>query len=324
MNPHDLPGIDGNAALDRLRSEIGKALVGQAVVVEQALVALLAGGHVLIEGLPGLGKTLLVRAVAKAVTGEFARIQFTPDLMPADITGHTLFDARQSCFVTRKGPVFAHLVLADEINRAPAKTQAALLELMQEGQVTIDGVSHPLPQPFMVFATENPVDHEGTYPLPEAQLDRFLLKVLIDYPAADDELALVRRVTEGLIGERLDVSAVLPCLDPATLLALREQCARARVHPLVSDYAVRMARATRAAPGIAVGASPRGSIALIRAARACALLDARDYVTPDDVKAVARPVLRHRIVLRPELEIEGVTVEQVLDRLLDEVAAPRA
>jgi MoxR-like ATPase len=308
----------------KLRDQITRVFIGQREAVDATLCALIAGGHVLLEGVPGLGKTLLVKALAQTFRGSFARIQFTPDLMPADVTGHTLFDARSGQFTTRRGPVFANLVLADEINRAPAKTQAALLEVMQEGQVTLDGEAHALPPPFLVLATQNPIEQEGTYALPEAQLDRFLLKVLIDYPAHADERALVAWATGGKVGDRLDVAAVEAVTDAQQLLAMQAVAANLAIDPTVLDYAVRIARATRDWPGIAVGAGPRAAIALVRSARARALLAGHDYVLPDDVKAMAPAALRHRIVLSPEAEIEGLGVEQLIAALLDRVDAPRA
>ena len=306
-----------------IREQIGKALIGQAEAVDQVLIALLAGGHVLIEGVPGLGKTLLVRALAKTFNGSFARIQFTPDLMPADVTGHTLYDQATRQFTTRRGPVFTNLLLADEINRAPAKTQAALLEVMQEGQVTIEGVAHALAPPFMVLATQNPIEQEGTYALPEAQLDRFLLKIRIDFPDHEDEHRMVRQVTHNQVGDRLNVEQVGTLLAPEAVLMLQRFVASLTVDERVSDYAVRIARATRTWPGISAGASPRGGISLVRAARAHALISGRDFVTPDDVKSMALPALRHRITLAPELEIEGQSTDSVLAMLLGKVEAPR-
>ena len=309
--------------VNTLRHEIAKAVVGQPQVVEQVLICLLAGGHALLEGVPGLGKTLLVRALAKTFGGEFARIQFTPDLMPADVSGHTLFDPATSQFITRKGPVFTNLLLADEINRAPAKTQAALLEVMQEQQVTIEGTAYPLAMPFMVLATQNPLEQEGTYPLPEAQLDRFLLKIQIAYPTLDEELLLVRQVTHQSVGDQLAVDAVALCVKPQTVLALQQLVANLTVDARVLDYAVRIVRATRDYPGLSVGAGPRGAISLVRAARAAALLAGRDFVTPDDIKRLAIPALRHRVALAPELEIEGQTPDGVLESLLATLDAPR-
>jgi MoxR-like ATPase len=317
-------GSQALRAVGAMRAEVGKALIGQAEVIDQVLIALLSGGHVLVEGVPGLGKTLLVRALAKTFDGRFARIQFTPDLMPADVTGHTLYDQTTREFTTRRGPVFTNLLLADEINRAPAKTQAALLEVMQEGQVTIEGTPHPLAPPFMVLATQNPIEQEGTYALPEAQLDRFLLKIRIDFPTQDDEHAMVRQVTANQVGDRLNVDAVGTIIKPQAVLALQRFVASLTVDERVSDYAVRIARATRTWPGITAGASPRGGISLVRAARGHALLGGRDFVTPDDVKAVALPALRHRVTLAPELEIEGQNTDGVLKSLLNKVEAPRA
>jgi MoxR-like ATPase len=310
-------------ALTAMRSEIGKAMVGQSEVVEQVIAALLAAGHVLIEGVPGLGKTLLVRALARTFDGQFGRIQFTPDLMPADVTGHTLYDQGTRQFTTRRGPVFTNLLLADEINRAPAKTQAALLEVMQEGQVTIEGTPHPIAPPFMVLATQNPIEQEGTYALPEAQLDRFLLKIRIDYPSADEEARMVKQVTSGHVGERLNVDAVATLIKPATVIALQSVAAAVAVDDSVTDYAVRIVRATRTWNGVAMGCGPRGGIALVRAARAIALLAGRDFATPDDVKRIAPAALRHRMLPAPELEIEGHTSDSILRSLLEQVEAPR-
>ena len=307
----------------QMRSQIGNAVVGQVDAIDQILAALIAGGHVLIEGVPGLGKTLLVRALAQTFGGKFARIQFTPDLMPADVTGHTLYDQNSGQFTTRRGPVFTNLLLADEINRAPAKTQAALLEVMQEGQVTIEGASHQLEPPFMVLATQNPIEQEGTYALPEAQLDRFLMKVRIDYPDQEDEMRMVARITSNQIGEKLNVSQVNSIVQPDNILALQSVAAAVRVDDAVFDYAVRIVRATRTWNGVSAGAGPRGGIALVRAARSMALMQGRSFVTPDDIKSMALPSLRHRIALAPELEIEGQSTDQVLVRLLEEVEAPR-
>jgi MoxR-like ATPase len=321
---HDTKDFRGASdAAASMRAQVARALVGQAEVLDQVLAALLAAGHVLIEGVPGIGKTLLVQALARTFRGRFARIQFTPDLMPADVTGHTLYDPSARAFTTRRGPVFTHLLLADEINRAPAKTQAALLEVMQEQQVTIEGESHPLLPPFMVLATQNPIEHEGTYALPEAQLDRFLLKIRMDYPAAEDEVAMVAKVTGGQVGDKLQVDAVEPLLEPSAVLRLQNAAAQVRVDERVLDYAVRIVRATRSWMGVAMGAGPRGGIALVRVARAAAMLAGRDFVTPDDVKRLALPALRHRVTLAPELEIEGHTSDSLLAALLDKVEAPR-
>ncbi|MDA8486491.1 MoxR family ATPase [Pseudomonas resinovorans] len=306
-----------------LRLELQKAVVGQVAVIDDVLTALLASGHVLVEGVPGLGKTLLVRALARCFGGEFSRIQFTPDLMPSDVTGHAVYDMQSEQFKLRKGPVFTNLLLADEINRAPAKTQAALLEVMQERQVTLEGRALPVPQPFLVLATQNPIEQEGTYPLPEAELDRFMLKLRMDYPAADEELSLVRQVTRSARADMLDVAPLRTLIQARDVIALQKIASELPVDDQVLDYAVRLARATRSWPGLAMGAGPRASIALVRGGRARALLRGGDFVLPDDVKGCALAVLRHRVRLSPELDIEGLSVDQVLQQILDQVPAPR-
>ncbi|AOE83833.1 AAA family ATPase [Pseudomonas sp. TCU-HL1] len=306
-----------------LRLELQKAVVGQVAVIDDVLTALLAGGHVLVEGVPGLGKTLLVRALARCFGGEFSRIQFTPDLMPSDVTGHAVYDMQSEQFKLRKGPVFTNLLLADEINRAPAKTQAALLEVMQERQVTLEGRALAVPQPFLVLATQNPIEQEGTYPLPEAELDRFMLKLRMDYPAADEELNLVRQVTRSARADMLEIAPLRTLLQARDVLALQKIASELPVDNQVLDYAVRLARATRTWPGLAMGAGPRASIALVRGGRARALLRGGEFVLPDDIKGCALAVLRHRVRLSPELDIEGLSVDQVLQQLLDQVPAPR-
>lgn len=307
----------------QLKTEISKAVIGQKEVIHESLIALIAGGNVLIEGVPGLGKTLLVRVLAATFSGQFNRIQFTPDLMPADITGHTLYDMDSKSFSVRKGPVFTNLLLADEINRAPAKTQSALLEVMQEKQVTIEGEAHPVPLPFMTLATQNPLEQEGTYPLPEAQLDRFLMKIYINYPDDQEESQMVAAVTNHQTGNQLNISNVEAVATPESILAMQTLATDVEADQSVIDYAVRIVRATRDWQGLNMGAGPRGSISLISAARAQAMLHARDHITPDDIKDIALPVLRHRVGLSPEMELEGYSTDQILQSILDKVEAPR-
>jgi MoxR-like ATPase len=309
--------------LARLREAIGQAMVGQSDVVEQVIITLIAAGHALIEGVPGLGKTLLVRALSQALALNHARVQFTPDMMPSDITGHAVLDPNTRELRIVRGPVFTQVLLADEINRAPAKTQSALLEVMQEYQVTLEGQTMPLPQPFFVLATQNPVETEGTYPLPEAQLDRFLFKIEIGYPTASEEVAVVVRTTANQTGQQLPLASVKPCLDERSLLALQQVAARQRVDESVVDYAVRIVRGSREWSGFATGAGSRAAIALIRAARVVAMIDGRDFVTPDDVKRMALPALRHRVALTPDAMLEGRKPDDLLTALIASVAAPR-
>lgn len=311
------------ALASEIEQRLNQVLIGQQQVVREVLIALIAGGHVLIEGVPGLGKTLLVRSLGKVLELDFNRIQFTPDLMPTDVTGHAMYDQKTEQFRMRRGPAFTQLLLADEINRAPAKTQAALLEVMQERQITIEGKAFPLKEPYMVLATQNPLDQEGTYPLPEAELDRFLFKVMIDYPDHGDETRLVNMVLDGTIRASLDVESLTPATDGPGLLAIRKLCDSILIDAEVLDYALRIVRTTRDFSGLSHGASPRASIALARAGRVQALVEGRDFVTPDDIQQVARPVLRHRIQLSADAEIEGQTPETVLGRLLEQVEAPR-
>ncbi|RZE96062.1 AAA family ATPase [Streptomyces albidoflavus] len=321
------PDADGaaeaRAALEAVRAEIGKAVVGQDPVVTGLVIALLCRGHVLLEGVPGVAKTLLVRALAAAVELETKRVQFTPDLMPSDVTGSLVFDARTSEFSFQPGPVFTNLLLADEINRTPPKTQASLLEAMEERQVTVDGTARHLPEPFLVAATQNPVEYEGTYPLPEAQLDRFLLKLNVSLPPRDDEIALLSRHARGFDPRDLSAAGLHPVAGPAQLDAARSAVAGTSVSPEIAAYIVDVCRATRDSPSLSLGASPRGATALLSTARAWAWLTGRDYVIPDDVKALALPTLRHRVQLRPEAEMEGVTSDAVLTSLLARVPVPR-
>jgi MoxR-like ATPase len=309
--------------LQLLRNAIAQAVVGQGEVIGQAVAALAASGHVLIEGVPGLGKTLLVRALAQSLALPYGRVQFTPDMMPSDITGHAILDPTTRELRVVRGPVFTRVLLADEINRAPAKTQSALLEAMQEYQVTLEGQSLSLPKPFMVLATQNPVETEGTYPLPEAQLDRFLFKIEIGYPTLEDEIGVVVRATTNQAGDELPLADVKPVLNERAVLSLQQIVARQRVDAQIVDYAVRIARATREAPGLALGSGSRGALAMVRGARAVALMDGRQFVIPDDIKQVALPALRHRVALAADAMLEGRNTNELLGALIDNVDAPR-
>ena len=317
----DLAAVTGLA--NRLREEVSRVVFGQDETVAQVVAALLAGGHVLLEGKPGLGKTHMVLALASTFGGDFGRIQFTPDMMPSDITGFTLFDMKSQTFQTRRGPVFTNLLLADEINRAPAKTQAALLEVMQEQQVTIDGESLPVAPPFMCFATQNPIEQEGTYPLPEAQLDRFLIKVVIDYPTLEDELRVVSEVTAQAGGKGVDPKRVEQVCDSQIIIEAQRLTALVKVVPEVIDYAIRLTRYTREAPGFSLGAGTRGAISLVQLAKSYAVIAGRDYVIPDDVKRATLPVFRHRVQVAPEVAISGQNVDDLLTKALESVEAPR-
>ena len=318
-----IPGPAAAEKAGRVLDELGAVVLGQDDLLRQMMVALLAGGHALLEGVPGTAKTLSIRALAMALEVRFGRVQFTPDLMPTDLIGVNVLDELKREFSFHAGPVFTDLLLADEINRAPAKTQAALLEAMQERQVTVDGKTHPLPAGFTVFASQNPVEYEGTYPLPEAQLDRFLLKIRIGYPPAEAERAILDRYVGGFSADRGETFGIRPVLSAGELISLREDVARVHVEPSVLDYVTRIVRTTRDEPSLALGASPRAGVALFLASRAEAYLAGRDFVTPDDVKALALPVLRHRVVLTPEAEVEGQTVDERLASMLGAIPAPR-
>jgi MoxR-like ATPase len=315
--------ISGRAALIAVRDEVAKAVVGQEHVVSGLIVALLCQGHVLLEGVPGVAKTLIVRALGAALAIDTKRIQFTPDLMPGDVTGSLVYDARTSQFEYHEGPVFTNLLLADEINRTPPKTQAALLEAMEERQVSVAGVAHPLPVPFLVAATQNPVEYEGTYPLPEAQLDRFLLKLAVGVPERDAEIGVLTRHAGGFDPNDLAAAGMRPVASVADLAAARTAVGGVLVSAEVTGYIVDISRATRQSAAVRLGVSPRGGTALLATSRAWAWLSGRDYVTPDDVKTLARPTLRHRIQLRPEAELAGTTPDGVLDSVLASVPVPR-
>ena len=316
-------GDNARRALHSVRQEVAKAVVGQDAAVTGLIIALLARGHVLLEGVPGVAKTLLVRTLAAALSLDTKRVQFTPDLMPGDVTGSLIYDGRTSEFSFREGPVFTNILLADEINRTPPKTQASLLEAMEERQVTVDGVSRQLPDPFLVAATQNPVEYEGTYPLPEAQLDRFLLKMTLDLPSREDEIEVIRRHGSGFDPRNLSAAGVRPVAGEADLREAREAVARVEASPEVLGYIVDLVRATRSAPSFQLGVSPRGATALLNTARAWAWLSGRSFITPDDVKALTLPALRHRVSLRPEAQMDGVSVDDVLSSILATVPVPR-
>lgn len=311
-----------SALTAHVRAELSKVIVGQSEVADQLLLVLVCGGHAVIEGVPGLAKTLAVKAIARICGLGFQRIQCTADLMPADVTGTNVFNLASSTFTLRRGPVFTDLLLVDEVNRTSPRTQAALLEAMEERQVTIDGVRYPLPEHFTVLATQNPVEFEGTYPLPEAQLDRFLLKIRLVYPSAEEEIEILSRYGKGFDSRRLDEMALTP-IDPALLASARREIESVKVEPALYGYIVTLIRRTRDWPSISLGASPRAAIGLFYAARALAGMDGRDYLLPDDVKTAALPVLRHRILLKPEADLEGLTPDQVVQQLLAAVEVPK-
>jgi len=306
-----------------VREEVAKVVVGQDGAVSAFLAALLVRGHVLVEGVPGVAKTLLVKALAASLSADFHRVQFTPDLMPSDVTGTVVFEAKTASFRFRRGPVFANFLLADEINRTPPKTQAALLEAMEERQVTIEGETHPLPDPFLVAATQNPIEYEGTYPLPEAQLDRFLFKVTMGYPSPAEEQQVLARHHAGLDPHDLAALGVRAVATPKHLQAARGEMVKVGVTDEVMAYIVALVRATRESPSLSLGVSPRGATALLWASKAWAWMSGREFVSPDEVKAVARPTLRHRVILRPEVQLEGITAEGVLEAVLAGVPVPK-
>jgi MoxR-like ATPase len=307
----------------RVRAEVGRAIVGQDAVLEQALVGVLANGHVLLEGVPGIAKTLLVRSLALSLNLQYNRIQFTPDLMPSDVIGTNVFDPKNVEFRLRKGPIFTNILLADEINRTPPKTQASLLEAMEERQATIDGERYPLPVPFLVFATQNPVEFEGTYPLPEAQQDRFLLKVILDYPTPETEIEVLMRHHAGFRSQNLEQAGIQSVTDAIGLATLRSEVDRVQVEDRIFNYIYEIVAATRKSNDVLVGASPRAGIAMVLCSKAVAAMRGRDYVIPDDVKELALPTLRHRVLLRPEAEIEGLNVDRVLSSLVSAQVVPR-
>jgi len=297
--------------------EVGKAVIGYDEVLENTLIALLSNGHIMLEGVPGVGKTFLANTVAKTLECEFKRIQFTPDLLPADIIGTTVWDSHSAEFRLKKGPIFTNILLADEINRAPPKTQSALLESMQERQATIDGVTYPLPAPFIVLSTQNPIEMEGTYPLPEAQVDRFMFKLLVDYTSKEDEVRMLETKLSGRIAE------ISPIISPDFLLSLQKKTKQVRITKDLIYYITELVDKTRKQQEVLLGASPRASISFLDASRTKAMLYGRDYVIPDDIKALAHPILRHRIILKPESELEGVNVEELITRILADTPVPK-
>jgi len=309
--------------MDQLASEISKVIIGQKEAVVHLLVSLLARGHVLMEGVPGLGKTLLAKTLAHVLRAEFTRIQFTPDMMPADILGTQVFDLQSRSFQLRKGPIFTEILLADEINRTPPKTQAALLEAMEERQVSIDGKPHPLPESFMVVATQNPIEQEGTYPLPEAQVDRFLMKIVLPYPTASEEREIIGRYGRSVSAHDLESMGLRRLPEGEWAVRLRKAVGQVKVEEGIIGYVQTLVEQTRNSPHIYLGVSPRGGISLLKTSRCLAALEGRGYITPDDVKRMALPVFRHRMILRPEAELEGLTPDKVITRILDAVVVPR-
>lgn len=303
--------------------EAGKVVVGQYDLIEKIIVTMLSGGHVLLEGVPGLAKTLAARAMAKTISSEFKRVQFTPDLMPSDITGTKVFDVKAGSFYFKKGPLFTNILLADEINRTPPKTQAALLEAMEERSITIDGETHNLGEPFLVIATQNPVEYEGTYPLPEAQLDRFMLKLKLNYVPQKYENMILEKYNTNLEGAKADIQSVKPVCSFEDLKKCREEIVNVRVEPAIVNYITSITAATRNSPSLMLGASPRASIALMLTAKALAAVQGRNYVTPEDIKELALPVMRHRILLKPETSMDGIGSDEVIKSVLNRVEVPR-
>jgi MoxR-like ATPase len=312
-----------NAVFDRLSQSLGKIIVGQSTLVQQLLVALLSGGHVIIEGVPGTGKTLLVKVLARLMQADFRRIQLTPDILPSDILGTNIFDLNTRSFTLKKGPVFTEVLLADEINRTPPKTQAALLEAMEEQQVTLDGETLPLSELFWVIATQNPLEFEGTYPLPEAQLDRFLFKLVVDYPDAAAEKQMLLNSQAGFRAKRLDLARLKPLATVEQIINARKAVQAVEVEDKLLDYVLALVQRTRQHPDLALGASPRSAVAWLQTSKAYAWLAGRGYATPDDVKTVAPPLLRHRLILKPEAQLDGLQIESIISSLLNQVAVPR-
>lgn len=321
----ETPMLSGSTARlgEMIKTEIARAVKGQDDVIEGLLICLLADGHALLEGVPGTAKTLMAKALAHSLNCQFRRVQFTPDLMPSDIIGTTVYDMKSAEFFVKKGPIFTNILLADEVNRTPPKTQSALLQAMEERQVSIDGNEHQLTAPFMVIATQNPIEYEGTYPLPEAQLDRFLMKLKVAYPSESEEIAMLELHQQGFDPHELTTTAIKAVVDAEMLAQARKELIGITVSESVMQYLVALVTATRLAPQALLGGSPRASVALMRCSRVVAALDERSFVTPDDVKLVAAPVLRHRIILRPEAELEGLTADQLIERVLAAVPVPR-
>ncbi|PSB32993.1 AAA family ATPase [Chlorogloea sp. CCALA 695] len=314
---------ENHAVLNRLGESLNQVVVGQPAVVQQLLIALLAGGHVILEGVPGTGKTLLVKVIATLVQADFKRVQLTPDILPADITGTNILDFNNRTFILKKGPVFTQILLADEINRTPPKTQAALLEAMEEQQVTLDGETLPLPELFWVIATQNSLEFEGTYPLPEAQLDRFLFKLIVDYPDQNSEKQMLLNRQAGFGTKRLDIAQMKSVATVEQIIQAREQVKAIQVSEKIIDYLLELVRTSRQHPDLALGGSPRSAVAWLQSSKASAWLSGRDYVTPDDIKVVAPPLLRHRLILKPEALLDGLMMEAVIGSILDRVAVPR-